>query len=627
MKNMKQTRSALVAVALAMAVWTVPPLAQAPFDIRANYVKSEHLVPMRDGVKLFTIVYAPKDQSQRYPFMLHRTPYGSPPYGADQYRQSLGPSAAFAREGFIFVYQDVRGKFRSEGEFVVMRPIKPEPRNPADTDESTDTYDTVDWLVKNIANNNGRVGQWGISYPGSQTVWGMVNAHPALKASSPQAPAIDMFLGDDFHHNGAFRLMYTFSWLAGNARPRAGATETRGPGFDYGTPDGYRFFLEAGPVAAINEKYFNYSVPTWNEYMAHPDYDEYWQRQNPIKHLKGVTHAILTVAGWFDAEDFYGPLETYRAIEKSTPGNKSTLVVGPWLHGGWASMPGDVLGDIQFGSRTGEHFRNNIELPFFLAHLKDQGTPNLAEAVVFETGANQWKNYAAWPPPGASPRTLYLQANGGLSFSAPAAAAADASDSFVSDPSKPVPWSTEPRTTQGHLWMVEDQRFASTRPDVLVYQTEPLAEDVLIAGPVTASLVVATTGTDADWIVKLIDVYPGDAPDNTPNPRGIRMGHFQMLLAGEVFRSRYRNSYAKPEALVPNQPTKIEFELRDRYHRFLKGHRIMVQIQSTWFPVIDRNPQTFVNTYTAKPADFRTATHRVFRSSQRPSGVKVSVLR
>jgi len=624
---MKQTRTALIAAAFAMAVWTVPQLAQAPFDIRANYVKAEHMVPMRDGVKLFTIVYAPKDQSQRYPFMLHRTPYGSPPYGADQYRQSLGPSAAFAREGFIFVYQDVRGKFRSEGEFVVMRPIKPEPRNPADTDESTDTYDTVDWLVKNIANNNGRVGQWGISYPGSQTVWGMVNAHPALKASSPQAPAIDMFLGDDFHHNGAFRLMYTFSWLAGNARPRAGATETRGPGFDYGTPDGYRFFLEAGPVAAINEKYFNYSVPTWNEYMAHPDYDEYWQRQNPIKHLKGVTHAILTVAGWFDAEDFYGPLETYRAIEKSTPGNKSTLVVGPWLHGGWASMPGDVLGDIQFGSRTGEHFRNNIELPFFLAHLKDQGTPNLAEAVVFETGANQWKNYAAWPPPGASPRTLYLQANGGLSFSAPAAGAADASDSFVSDPSKPVPWSTEPRTTQGHLWMVEDQRFASTRPDVLVYQTEPLAEDVLIAGPVTASLVVATTGTDADWIVKLIDVYPGDAADNNPNPRGIRMGHFQMLLAGEVFRSRYRNSYAKPEALVPNQPTKIEFELRDRYHRFLKGHRIMVQIQSTWFPVIDRNPQTFVNTYTAKPADFRTATHRVFRSSQRPSGVKVNVLR
>jgi putative CocE/NonD family hydrolase len=603
--------------------------ATPPFDIRANYTKTEHQVAMRDGVKLFTIVYAPKDQARRYPFMLHRTPYGSPPYGADAFRASLGPSAAFAREGFIFVYQDVRGKFRSEGEFVVMRPIKPAPRKPADTDESTDTYDTIDWLVKNIPNNNGRAGQWGISYPGSQTVWGMIDAHPALKASSPQAPAIDMFLGDDFHHNGAFRLMYTFSWLAGNARPRAGATETRGPGFDYGTPDGYRFFLEAGPVASINETYFNYSVPTWNEYMAHPDYDAYWEAQNPLKHLRNTTHAVLTVAGWFDAEDFYGPLETYRTIEKATPKNQSTIVVGPWLHGGWASMPGDVLGDIQFGSRTAEHFRNNIELPFFLAHLKDQGAPNTAEAIVFETGANEWKSYASWPPPGVQSRTLYLQPNGGLSFTPPAAGAAgsDASDSFVSDPNKPVPWSAETRTTQGHLWMVEDQRFASTRPDVLVYQTEPLAEDVVIAGPILASLVVSTTGSDADWIVKLIDVYPGTAPDTQPNPRGIRMGHFQMLLAGEVFRSRYRNSFSKPVAMAPNQPTKIEFDLRDRYHRFLKGHRIMVQIQSTWFPVIDRNPQTFVNIYTAKPSDFRTATHRVFRSAQQPSGVKVNVLR
>ena len=336
---------------------------------------------------------------------------------------------------------------------------------------------------------------------------------------------------------------------------------------------------------------------------------------------------MLNVAGWFDAEDFYGPMETYRTIEKATPKNLNTLVVGPWLHGGWASMPGDVLGEIQFGSRTGEHFREKVELPFFVAHLKGQGKPDLAEAVVFETGANQWKSYASWPPPGGESRTLYLQPNGGLSFAAPSATAADASDSFVSDPAKPVPWSAETRTTQGHLWMVEDQRFASTRPDVLVYQTEPLTEDVLIAGPIMASLTVSTTGTDADWIVKLIDVYPGNAPDNQSNPRGIRMGHFQMLLAGEVFRSRYRNSFSKPVAMVPNQPTKIEFDLRDRYHRFLKGHRIMVQIQSTWFPVIDRNPQTFVNIYTAKPADFRSAMHRVFRSATRQSGVKVNTLR
>jgi putative CocE/NonD family hydrolase len=339
--------------------------------------------------------------------------------------------------------------------------------------------------------------------------------------------------------------------------------------------------------------------------------------------LKNVTPAVLNVAGWFDAEDFYGPLETYRTIEKSTPANKSTIVIGPWLHGGWASMPGDELGDIRFGSRTGEHYRANVELPFFLRYLKDRGPAEPAEAVVFETGGNRWQSYDRWPPSGTTTRTLYLQPNGGLSFTAPTG---DAFDEFVSDPAKPVPWSAETRTTQGHLWMVEDQRFASTRPDVLTYQTEPLAEDVVIAGPIQASIVVSTTGTDADWIVKLIDVYPGTAPDNQPNPRGTRMGHFQMLLAGEVFRSRYRESYSAPKAMVPNQPTKIEFDLRDRYHRFLKDHRIMVQIQSSWFPVIDRNPQTFVNIYAAKATDFQKATHRVYRSSARPSGVRVGVL-
>jgi len=606
------------------------PGAQAPLDIGASYAKTEHMVTMRDGVKLFTIVYAPKDASTAYPILLHRTPYGSPPYGPDAYRAALGPSRDFAAEKFIFVYQDVRGKFRSEGEFVVMRPIVPAPRDPRATDESTDTYDTIDWLVKNVPNNNGRVGQWGISYPGSQTVWGLVNAHPALKASSPQAPAIDMFLGDDFHHNGAFRLMYTFSWLAGNARPRASVTEARGTGFDYGTPDGYRFFLDAGPVANINEKYFNYSVPTWNEYMEHADYDEYWQRQNPLRHLTNVTHAVLVVAGWFDAEDFYGPLETYRAIERSTPANRNRIVVGPWLHGGWASMPGDALGDIRFGSATGEYYRREVELPFFKHYLKDEGAEPAAEATVFETGGNEWKTFDAWPPRGTEQRTLYFQADGGLSFSAPASAGPATGggyDEYISDPAKPVPWSAETRTTQGHLWMVEDQRFAATRPDVLVYRTEPLAEDVVIAGPIVASIVASTSGSDADWVVKLIDVYPGTAPDNQPNPRGVRMGGFQMLVAGEVFRGRYRNSFSKPEAIVPDQHVRYEFDLRDRFHRFLKGHRIMVQVQSSWFPVIDRNPQTFVNIYTAKPSDFQKATHRIYRTPEQPSGVRVGVIR
>jgi len=629
-KTLSVTLAATAVVGLLGAA--VPALrAQAApgADIRAAYTKTEQMLPMRDGVKLFTIIYAPKDTSVRYPFMLHRTPYGSPPYGPDSYRASLGPSASFAAEKFIFVYQDVRGKFRSEGDFVVMRPLQPSPKGPRATDESTDTYDTIDWLVKNVPNNNGRVGQWGISYPGSQTVWGMIDAHPALKASSPQAPAIDMFLGDDFHHNGAFRLMYTFSWLAGNARPRAGASETRTGGFDYGTPDGYRFFLDAGPVANINEKYFNYSVPTWNEYMDHPNYDEYWQRQNPLKFVKNITHAVLNVAGWFDAEDFYGPLETYRAVERETPMNKNRIVIGPWLHGGWASMPGDALGDIRFGSQTGEYFRREIELPFFKFHLKDEGPAATTEATVFETGGNTWRTFDTWPPSATETRTLYFQQNGGLAFERTDVLLRNdpGFDEYVSDPSKPVPWSTESRTTQGHLWMVEDQRFAASRPDVLVYQTPPLTEDVVIAGPIIASIVASTSGTDADWIVKLIDVYPGNAPDNQPNPRGVRMGDFQMLLAGEVFRGRFRNSFSAPEALVPNQPVKYEFDLRDRFHRFVKGHRIMVQVQSSWFPVIDRNPQTFVDVYKAKPEDFRKATQRVYRTPTQPSGVRVGVLK
>jgi len=510
---------------------------------------------------------------------------------------------------------------------VVMRPIRPNKKGSADTDESSDTYDTIDWLLKNVPGNNGRVGQWGISYPGSQTLWGMIDAHPALKASSPQAPATDMFLGDDFHHNGAFRLMYTFSWLSGSARVRSGPTDTRDAPFDYGTPDGYAFFLEAGSVSSLNVKYFQNRVPTWNEYMQHPDYDEYWQRQNPLQYLKNIRHAVLNVAGWFDAEDFYGPLETYRSIERYNPVNDSTIVIGPWLHGGWASMPGDSLGDIRFGSQTGEYFRQNVELPFFNHYLKGTEGAKRPEAVVFETGANEWRQFDSWPPKETELKRLYFQPDGKLSFTPPLSSAAGGYDAYTSDPAKPVPFSTETRTTQGHLWMIEDQRFAACRPDVLVYQTDPLTEDVAISGPITASLIASSSGTDTDWIVKLIDVYPGNAPDNSPNPRGVRMGGFQMLLAGEVFRSKYRNSYSKPEPLVPDQPTKIEFSLRDRFHRFLKGHRIMVQVQSTWFPVIDRNPQKFMDIYQAKDSDFQKATNKVYRAGNRLSSMIVNVMK
>ncbi|NTV79937.1 MAG: CocE/NonD family hydrolase [Candidatus Aminicenantes bacterium] len=591
-----------------------------------HYDKKEYLVPMRDGVKLFTQIYSPRDRSRTYPIMFRRTPYGIPPYGETVFRPSLGPSWLFTAEGYIFVYQDCRGQFRSEGEFVVMRPHQPKKKSPLDTDESSDTYDTIEWLLANIPNHNGRVGQWGVSYSGWHTVMGMIDAHPALKASSPQASPADMWVGDDFHHNGAFRLMYTFDWLAGSAQVRNGPSAASAGRFRYGTPDGYRFFLELGPILNVDRAYFHEAVPTWNDYMAHGDYDEYWKRQNVLPHLKNIRHPVLNVAGWFDAEDFFGPMSIYRELEANNPANRSTLVVGPWSHGGWTSMDGDVLGNIRFGVKTGIEYREKIELPFFNFYLKDKGTLELPEALVFETGSNRWVSHDRWPPRGTEGRMIYLREGGRLSFEPPSDPADRAADKFTSDPAKPVPWSTEIRTTQGHLWMVEDQRFAARRPDVLVYQSDVLADDITIAGPIIASLYVSTTGTDADWIVKLIDVYPSDSPDPRPNPTGVRMGDLQMLLAGEVFRGKYRTSFEKPEPLTPNAVTPIEFDLRDRYHRFLKGHRIMVQIQSTWFPLIDRNPQTFVDIYRAREEDFRSAVHTVYRSRLHPSNLKLAVI-
>ena len=423
--------------------------------------------------------------------------------------------------------------------------------------------------------------------------------------------------------------MYTFHWLAFNAAARTGPREKRGKAvFKYGTPDGYQFFLDLGPISNANKRYFKNRVPTWNEYMQHGTFDKYWQERNALIYLKDIKHAILNVAGWFDAEDFYGPMAVYYTIEKETPDNRSILVVGPWRHGGWARETGESLGDIRFHSNTAEYYRKEIEFPFFQRHLKDKGNKKLAEAVVFETGSNKWKSYDHWPPKAAAEKNLYLHAGGRLSFSTPGVSeASDSSfDSFISDPNKPVPFSAEIRTTQGHTWMVEDQRFAARRADVLVYETEPLKEDVLIAGPIIASLQVATTGTDADWIVKLIDVYPNNAKNDSPKGPKVKMGGYQMLVAGEVMRGKFRNSFEKPQPLVPGRVTKIEFDLRDKSHRFLKGHKMMVQIQSTWFPVIGRNPQKFVDIYHATEADFQKATHRVYRSSEHSSHLKLRVL-
>lgn len=619
-------RRALLPLGLAAFGFSCTAQAQdAEFDVKANYVKREYMVPMRDGVRLYTIVYTPREQTQEQPVLLFRTPYSIPPYEPDAYRSVLGPSAEFDRSGYIFVFQDARGKFRSEGEFEVMRPFQPVKQGKADVDESSDTYDTIAWLLENIPGNNGRVGMWGVSYPGWQTVMGMMEAHPALKAASPQASPSDMYIGDDFHHNGAFRLMYAFSWLAGNARTRTGQTTTRGPAFDYGTPDGYRFFMEAGAPGRLDSLYFHGEVPAWNDFMNHPDYDDYWKAQNVLKDLKTVPAElpVLHVGGWFDAEDFYGPTSIYYTLEKEHPRNRGTIAIGPWRHGGWNSAKGDELGDIRFGSETSRYFQTEVQFPFFECHLKDRCDNQLAEAIVFETGSNVWRSFDTWPPQDATKRNLYFHAGGKLSFEPPQGAGFD---EYTHDPAKPVPFSAETRTTQGHLWMIEDQRFAASRPDVLVYETEALTEDITIAGPIIASVNVSTSGTDADWVVKLIDVLPGDTPDNEPNPAGVRMGHFQMLLAGEVFRAKYRQSYEKPVPMVPGEVTRLEFDLRDRLHTFKKGHRIMVQVQSSWFPVIDRNPGKFMNIYRASPADYQKTTQRLHRSPQNPSHLVLSVL-
>jgi uncharacterized protein len=597
--------------------------AEAPYNVKEHYSKSEVMIPMRDGIRLFTIIYAPRDHSRKYPFLITRTAYGIPPYGAENYKQVIGPNNDFAKEGYIIVYQDTRGKFKSEGEFIHHRPIL---EGPGHVDESTDMYDTIDWLLKNVPNNNGRAGQWGISWNGWEVSQGMINAHPALKASSPQSPPQDQFLGDDHHSGGAFQLMYAFAWMSSNARARSAPTDQPAGRFDYGTPDGYDFFLRLGAAANARE-YFADDVPTWNDYMMHGVYDEYWQSRSVPRHLKNINHPVLIVGAWFDAQDFYGPFRMYRAMQEYDPNNKTYFVLGPWLHGGYERMDGDSLGNITFGSKTGVYYREQIELPFFNYYLKDKGDFTLSRVQAFETGRNTWRSYDQWPPKGAEELNLYFDARSRLSEAPPQSTGAEAFDAYVSDPDKPVPYSAEIRTTEGHLFMVEDQRFAWTRPDVLSYQTQPLNEDVTVAGPIDAHLLVSTTGTDSDFVVKVIDVYPGNSPDPVPNPQNVHMGGFQMLLAGDILRAKFRNSFSKPEPMTPDTVTKLDFTLGDKYHTFLKGHRIMVQVQSSWFPMFDRNPQTFVDIYHAKNSDYQKATERVFRSASLASHVTLPVLK
>ena len=601
--------------------------AQTEADVKANYTKLEQTIPMRDGVKLFTAIYMPKDRSSAYPILLNRSPYSVSPYGAEQYRSALGPSQFMQNEKFIFVYQDVRGKFMSEGEWVEVRPHKPKKSGPTDIDESTDTYDTIEWLLKNVPNNNGRVGMWGISYPGFYASMGAIDAHPALKAASPQAPIADWFIGDDFHHNGALFLPHAFNFFATLGKRRPKLTTEFPPRFSHGTPDGYQFFLDLGPLANANRKYLKGEVGFWNDLMEHPNYDSFWQARDVRPHLRNIKPAIMTVGGWFDAEDLFGALETYKTIEKTNPGARNTLVMGPWFHGGWARSDGDVLGDINFGSKTSLAYQETVELPFFNCLLKDKCSSGgqIPEAMVFETGSNMWRRYESWPPQNVEARDLYLNANGKLAFTEDKSVAGF--DQYVSDPAHPVPFINGVDPGMTREYMVEDQRFASRRPDVLVYQTDVLDRDVTLAGPIKATLFVTTTGTDSDFIVKLIDVFPNSTADPDPNPTGVRMGGYQMLVRGEPMRAKFRNSYSTPEPMTPGKVTKIEFTLPDVNHAFLRGHRIMIQIQSSWFPLIDRNPQRFVDINRATESDFQKATQRVYRSGNNRSRVTVNVLK
>ena len=608
--------------------------------ILENYTKREAAIPMRDGVKLYTAIYEPKAKAEKYPILLNRTPYTIRPYGADKFRETLGPSELYAREGYIFAYQDVRGRSNSEGEFVDVRPHI-EKKTGKQTDESTDAYDTIEWLVKNVANNNGKVGMYGISYPGFYTSAGSIDSHPALKACSPQAPVSDWFHGDDTHHNGALFLAQEFDFYGtfGQMRPAPTTDFSYVKKFETGTPDGYNFFLKLGGVKEVSdfyEKFLGYRVKLFDEPMEHPNYDQYWKDRNILPKLKNIKCATMTVGGWFDNEDLYGALQTYRHIERQNPGIYNVLVMGPWFHGGWARDNGEWLGTAYFGGKTSMYYREQLELPFFNKFLKDKGDiSQIKEVTLFDTGANDWKTFENYEPTVSTDTAIYLTDNGGLTFSTDALKAASGFNEYVSDPMKPVPYTQKITSNYPRDFMTEDQRFAATRPDVLVYQTEPLTEDITIAGDIKPSLVVSSSGTDSDFVVKLIDVFPNDykfpegvKPPETSAFSVFQTGGYQMLLRGEPMPARFRNSFEKPEPLRPNEPTKLAYTMPGIAHTFKKGHRIMVQIQSTWFPLVARNPQKFMANYKlGTAADFQRATQRVYYGGKNSSAIVLPILK
>ncbi len=591
--------------------------------VKENYTKIDTLITMRDGIKLYTVIYVPKDNAEKYPFLMERTPYSAGPYGKDNYPNRIGPDTNLLKEKYIFVYQDVRGRYMSEGVNLEVTPYIANKKNKKDVDESSDTYDTVDWLLKNISNNNGRVGLYGISYPGFYATACLPGAHPAIKAVSPQAPVTDEFIGDDVNHNGAFFLLDNFDFMNYFGAARTGPVKDYGNQvFNVSSKDDYDFFLQLGPIKNTqSEKYFDHKSYIWNEYVEHETYDDYWKARNIRPHLKNISIPTLVVGGWFDAEDLFGALHTYEAIETQSKQNNNRLVMGPWTHGVWAGGDWSRFATQDFGSNTSNYFQDSLQSVFFNYYLKDKGNFNAAEATIFETGSNQWKNYPSWPPQNVSNTEYYFNNRNRLSTQK-----GNGFDEYISDPAKPVPYTNGIFGRRNNEYMAEDQRFAATRPDVLVYETDTLQEDVTITGKIIADLRVSMTGTDADFIVKLIDVLPGNEPNIKNPPRGFQMAGYQRLVRAEIMRGKFRNSFERPEAFEPNKITTVKFNLNDVSHTFKKGHRIMVQVQSSWFPLVDRNPQKFMRIPDAGEDDFQKATIRIYHDEMNASRIILPVL-
>ncbi|MBI3502451.1 MAG: CocE/NonD family hydrolase [Bacteroidetes bacterium] len=634
----------------------IPSSAQDSAWTVNNYYKMERMLPMRDGVKLFTSIYIPKDSSTKHPIMLTRTPYSCAPYGSAKFRDLWTRNTrVYLKEKYIIVIQDVRGRYMSEGEFEDIRPYNPKAHSSPNgggqegaVDEASDTYDAIDWLIKNIPTSNGNVGVSGISYPGFYSTMAALSGHPALKAVSPQAPVTDWFIGDDVHHKGAFFVMddFDFDYFFGQPRPKPTSQDAKG--FEYPTEDNYDFFLREGTLKNLTKHYMGDTMKFWQQEMNHSNYDEFWKKHTVTYSLYSVKPAMLLTGGLFDAEDLWGTWNVYKTIEKQSPSTVNKICMGPWSHGGWAKGDGSKLGNVQFGSKTSEWYFQNVELPFFNYYLKGENVPLNkggksegqgdipAEATIFITGENKWKTFSEWPPKNSEEKKIYLGEKDELSFTKPSAE--KGFSEYVSDPAHPVPYTEDVHLHRTTAYMSDDQRFASRRSDVITFKTEPLKEEITLTGPVIADLFVSISTTDADFVVKLIDVFPDDfkydtlktkvTHDNKRNPKKeYPMGGYQMLVRAEIMRGKFRNSFEKAEAFVPNQISEVKYELPDVAHTFQKGHRIMVQIQSSWFPLADRNPQQFCDIYHCDEKDFVKSTIRIYHDAKNASSLLLPVLK